>query len=243
MEKTLLVDLKKKMFIRSALLALDSLDELLNINDYLSPDEILLEIIKKALREYENTLPLVLDMNLNRNQMESCSGKAGYGEFKSNFTLYLNCAIDESQIVLVPRSCPLWRCAGSYPLAGSFTYFSDYQEPYVFLGDLPTQDQFSVRALCARPIIPDFLPDKSFNPVSEKAAVYWMNVEEGAKGSYFLDLCMVHLLDYLRQLKSSIMLHSMPVDVMSNLDPAYQELRARCDHFALQSGWDGQLLI
>lgn len=62
MDKTLLIDLKKKLFIRAALVNLTSLDEILDLNDYLSADEILLEIIKESLREFENTLPLVLEM-------------------------------------------------------------------------------------------------------------------------------------------------------------------------------------
>ena len=67
----------------------------------------------------------------------------------------------------------------------------------MFVDNLPTNDIFYIKGLCARPIIPDFLPDKTFNPDSQKAAIYWMNVEDGgAKGGYFLDLCMVHLLDF-----------------------------------------------
>ena len=58
MDKVLLTDLKKKIFIRSSLIALNSLDELLGLNDYLSADEVLLEIIKRALlREHLKKLP------------------------------------------------------------------------------------------------------------------------------------------------------------------------------------------
>lgn len=130
MDVALLKDIKKKMFIRSALLSLNSLDELLGLNDYLSADEILLEIIKKALREFEMNLPLVLDMKVNRNQMCTCAGLDGYCEIKSNFLLYLECIIDEGQIILVPNSIPKYRIGSiSYPTAGNYTYFSDYRRP------------------------------------------------------------------------------------------------------------------
>ena len=248
MDKALLTDIKKKIFIRSSLIALNSLDEILGLNDYLSSDEILLEIIKKSLREFELTLPLVYEMKLNREQMGTCYGMDGFAEIKSNFTLYLDCIISEDQIVLVPNAIPQWRIAGnsgtsSYPTPGAYTYFSEYRRPYVFVGDMPSNQQFYVRGLCSRPVIPDFLPDKSFNPASEKAAVYWMNIEEGARGVYFMDLCMCNLLDYIRQLKASITLPAMSVDVLGNVDSAYQELRARCDQYALQSGWYGSLLM
>lgn len=252
MDKTLLTDLKKKLFIRSSLLAMDSLDELLGLNSYLSADEVLLEIIKKALREFENTLPLILEMKLNTEQMGTCYGMEGYAEIKSNFTLYLDCIISEDQIVLVPNAIPMWRAgsaattattSSSYPTPGAYTYFSDYRRPYVFIGDMPSNQQFYVRGICSRPVIPDFLPDKSFNPDSNKAAIYWMNVEEGAQGNFFMDLCMAHVLDYIRQLKASIQLPSMPIDVLGNIDSAYQELRQKCDSYILQSGWYGQLLM
>lgn len=248
MDKVLLTDLKKKLFIRSSLIALNSLDELLGLNEYLSPDEVLLEIIKEALREFENTCPLILEMKMNKEQMGTCYGMPGFYEVKSNFTLYLDCIISEDQIVLVPNSIPKWRIASggvgtsSYPTPGAYEYFSEYRRPFLFLDDMPSMSQFYMKGICSRPIIPDFKKDKSFNTRSKKSAIYWMNVEEGARGTFFLDLCMCHLLDYIRQQKASIVIPSMSVDVLANVDSSYQELRARCDNFALQSGWYGELL-
>lgn len=131
MDKTLLIDLKKKMFIRSAMLSIPSLNEILSLNDYLSADEILLEIIKEALREFEHSNPLILEMRVNRNQMCSCEnmGLSGYCEIKSNFTLFLDCKLAEDQIILVPNSLPQWRISTlNYPGAGSYTYFTDYRK-------------------------------------------------------------------------------------------------------------------
>lgn len=263
MDKTLLSDLKRKIFIRSALISLDSLDEILGLNSYLSGDEILLEIIKKALTEFELTNPLILEMPIAREQMLSCTAPDGFMEIKSNFTLYLKCMIHESRIILVPNSIPQWRIGNdslttninsyyggsSIPQPGVYTYFTEYRAPYVFVGDLGTLHGFGgqgliIRGICSRPIVPDFLPDRTFNPKSETSAVYWMNVEYGgARANYFIDLCMVHLLDYIRQLKASISLPNISVDVLSNVDASYQELRSRCDQYALQSGWYGELLM
>lgn len=251
MDKALLTDIKKKLFIRSAMIALDSLDEILGMNNYLSADEILLEIIKKSLREFEKTDPLVLEMKMNTGQMDTCYGMSGFKEVKSNFTLYLDCMISEDQIILVPNAIPMWRAGSnvslagtsSYPTPGAYTYFSEYKRPYLFIGDMPHDSVFIMRGLCSRPIIPDFLPDKSFNPNSNKAAVYWMNIEEGNQGQYFVDLCMANLLDYIRQLKASAQLPGISLDVFGNVDSAYQELRQKCDMYALQSGWRGELLM
>lgn len=131
MDVALLRDIKKKMFIRSALISLNSLDELLGMNDYLSADEILLEIIKQALRDFELTIPLILEMRINdRSQMCTCYNREGYCEIKSNFLQYLNCIIGEEDIILVPNSIPMWRLGSiSYPSASNYTFFTDYQKP------------------------------------------------------------------------------------------------------------------
>lgn len=263
MYKALLSDIKKKLFIRSALIALDSLEEILGLNNSLSCDEILLEIFKKTLREFELYEPLVLDMPVNFGQlMCSCGAPPGYGEIKSNFTLYLECALPESRIILVPNSLPSWRvgdlpygggcCLNGYystasiPQPGAYQDFTDYRKPYVYVGDIGIwwgTGEIIIRGICSRPIIPDFLPDKSFNSDSGKAAIYFLDIESGAQGNYFMDLCLAYTLDYIRQLKASVTLPNMPIDVFGNVDSAYQELRQRCDQYALQSGWRGELLM
>lgn len=245
MDITKLDTLKKRLLIRSSLLALDSIEELLSLSDNLSSDEVFLEIIKKALREFELSCPLILEMPMCLEQMGTCFGRNGWYEVKSNFTLWLDCLIDEAQIILVPNSIPQIRYSiggVSFPTAGSYDYVTEYNRPYVFLGDQMYYNQFFMKGICSRPIIPDFLPDKTFNTKSQKAAIYWLNIEEGARGNYFMDLCMCHLLDYIRQLKASIQLPSMNVDVLANVDPAYQELRSKCDNYNLQSSWYGELL-
>ena len=263
MIKTLLCDLKKKMFIRSTLLGMSGLGEILGLNDEISEDEVLLEIIKMALREFELYEPLVLEMPVNSGQLGTCYGKPGWSEIKPNFTLYLKCLIDESQIILLPTSLPYWRIGdgyGSYsggyygsigitPTFGNYQPFSDYQAPYIYTGDLGIYDSAGnqrsiyIKATVARPIVPSFTPDKKFNTADQASAIYWIDVETGgARGNFFMDLCMVHLLDYIRQLKASLQLPSVPVSILDNVDSAYQELRSRCDQYALQSGWYGELL-
>ena len=245
MEKARLVDLKKKILIRSSMLAINSLEEIFGLNDTLSADEVFLEIMKKALREFEITLPLMYEMRLNKGQMGTCYNLGpGWYEIKSNFTLYLDCKIAEDQIILVPVSTPKVRYPGSWPTAGTWDWITEYRKPYCFLGSWDTfsYDYFYMKGICARPIIPDFTEDKTFNTESGKSAIYWLNVEEGAKANYFMDLCMVHVLDYIRQLKASVQLPGLSVDVLSNVDIAYQELRARCDNYALQSSWYGDLV-
>lgn len=248
MDKVSLIDLKKKTYIRSALIALPSLDDLLGMNDNFSADEIFLEIVKRALREFELYHPLVLDMRLTKNQLCYNGGIPGYAEIISNFDLYLDCKIAEGDIILVPNSTPKWSTfyAGwGWPSAyGGFDYVTDYKRPHIFIQNLPFSFEYLLlRGICSRPIVPDFRSDRSFNPDSTKSAVYWMNAEEGPLATYFIDLCLCHLLDYIRQLKSSIMLPSAGIDVMANVDNAYMELRSRCDQTLIQSGWDGQTLI
>lgn len=256
-DKTLLSDLKKKVFIRSTLLGIHGLDELLGINEVVSADEVLLEIFKKALREFENTTPLIWESTVDRTQLLPCDAIGdGYYELKSNFTLWLKCLLPLNRVILVFNSIPLWRVSGqgtnnsyagfggssSYPIPGAYQYVTDYRKPYIFLDDVPNTT-ICLKGLTSYPIIPDFLPDRSFNSASESSAIYFLDVESGARGNFFMDLCMTHLLDYIRQLKASLQLPNMAIDVLSNVDAAYQELRSRCDNYAIQSGWYGELLL
>lgn len=245
MDIALLSDIKKKLQIRSALLSVP-FNDLLGIADGLSPDEILLEIIKKSLREFEHSYPLILEMPITKGQLNCCGNFREWAEIKSNFLLWLNCQIDESRIILVPNSTPYWRIDNgiNYGGAGSWTPCSNYIRPRIYLADIPMyNDQVILKGICSRPIIPDFTPDKCFNPDSNKAAVYWMNIEEGERGVFFLDICMMNLLDFIRQLKASISLPNMSIDILGNVDSAYQELRARVEQNHLQSGWYGDLLF
>lgn len=248
MDVTKLTDLKEMVFINSALIALPSLEDILGINEKYTADKIFLEMVKNALKEFEQDCPLILEMKVTRDQLRSERAMPGFGEFRSNFTMYLDGKISEDQIILVPNAIPQWRTgsyssyASSYPGPGAYNFFTEYRRPYVFIDDLPCQDMFIVKALCNRPIIPDFLPDGSFNPESEKAGVYWMHPDEGIDTDYFQDILLSNVLDYIRNLKSSVMLPNLGVDIFSNVDSAYQELRGRIDQYQAQSGWRGQLL-
>ena len=54
MDKTKIQDLKKKLFLRSALISIDpsGLSELLSLSDYFSGDEVLFELLKRSLRNF-----------------------------------------------------------------------------------------------------------------------------------------------------------------------------------------------
>ena len=166
-----LTDLKEAVFIASALIAIPSLEEILGINPRFSPDIVFFELVKKSLKEFEQTCPLILEMKVNREQLRSDTAMPGFGEFKSNFTLYLDCLIAEDQIVLAPMSTPKWKFAGlSYIGDGSqgWQWVTEYNKPYIYLGDILNTDQFWLRGICARPIIPDWTSDKMFNEMSTR---------------------------------------------------------------------------
>lgn len=111
------------------------------------------------------------------------------------------------------------------------------------MDDVPYASVLYIRGICSRPIIPDFLPDKSFNTDSKKAAIYWLDIENGADGNYFLNLCMLHLLDYIRQMKASLQLPNVSIDILNNVDAKYLQLSEETQSYALQCSWKGKLLV
>lgn len=250
MDKTNIVDLKKKLFLRSALIPIDGLSDLLDLNDTFSADEILEELFKKSLRAFEYHYPLVTEFRVSKEQLCGCKRGDGWCEIKSNFeSLYLKCAISEDQIILVPNATPKIRLAmsgnnyyGSYPYPGSYSTSAPiaYERPFIYMGDMATYNQFYMHGIYSRPAIFTYNPDKTF---SSEGAIYWMNIEEGVLGQKFVDQCMVDLLDYIRGLKSNLQLPSLPVQMFEACDTYYQTLKSELDNFYLQSAWRGDLLV
>lgn len=250
MDKTLIKDLKRRIFIRSALIPVDGLDEILDLNDNFSADELLEEIIKKSLRTFEYYYPLITEFRVSKDQLCGCKRTDGWCEIKSNFKAYLDCKLSEDQIILVPNATPKIRLAissgssyyGSYPYPGSYSTSApiNYKRPFIFMGDMAIYNQFYMHGIYSRPAIFNYNPDKTF---TDDSAIYWMNIDEGVLGQKFVDQCLVDVLDYIRGLNSNLSLPSLPVQMFQACDVYYQTLKSEVDNFYLQSSWKGELLV
>ena len=245
MDITKITALKKKMFLRSALIPIDGLSEILDLNDTFSGDEILEELIKKSLRAFEFHHPLITEFRVSRNQLCGCKRGDGWCEIKDNFKLYRDCLLGEDQIILVPNSTPKLRIASggisssSYPYPGAYYIPIAYERPFIFLGDIVRTD-FYMHGIYSRPIYVNYNKDKTF---SDDSAIYWMNIEEGVLGQKFIDQCMVDLLDYIRGLKSNLQLPNLPISMFDACDNYYMNLKQELDQYYLQSNWRGELLV
>lgn len=246
MDKARIVDIKKKLFLRSMLIPIDGLDEILNLNDNFSADELLEELIKKSLRAFEYHYPLITEFKFYKNDMCTCKRGDGWCELKNNFKLYLKCMISEDQITLIPNATPKIRVGtnvsgsmGTYPYPGAYSLPIAYERPYIFLGNYVNQVLY-MHGVYSRPAIFTYHKDKTF---SDDGAIYWMNIEEGVLGQKFLDQCMVDLLDMIRGLNSNLQLPSVPVQMFQAVDIYYQNLKQELDQFYLQSSWRGDLLV
>lgn len=245
MDTTKITALKKKMFLRSALIPIDGLSEILDLNDTFSGDEILEELIKKSLRAFEFHHPLITEFRITKDQLCGCKRSDGWCEIKDNFKLYRNCLIAEDQITLIPNATPKIRVASSgiysssYPYPGSYYIPIAYERPFIFLGNT-YQTDFYMHGIYSRPIYFDYNEDRSF---ADSSTIYWMNIEEGVLGQKFIDQCMVDLLDYIRGLKSNLQLPNMPISMFDACDNYYMNLKQELDQYYLQSNWRGELLV
>lgn len=254
MEKTSLLDLKKKLFLRSALIPIDNLEEILSLNDTFTCDEILYELFTKAKQEFEYYEPLITEFQINPNLMISCNCPPGAIELTDNFDLYLKCMLPENQIHLIPNAAPMLRVGmestgynslmsyyGTYSgVAGNYTYPNDYQRPYLFIGNLLPSTTLWMRGIYNRPMDPAWKKDKTFG---KKAALYYLDINQGVRGQMFIDQCMIELLNYIRSLKANFSLPNFPIDIFGSVDTLYQELKGSLDNRYLQSGTRGELLV
>lgn len=244
MDKTKLSRLKEVVFLRSALIPLDGLGEIFELNENFSADQILGEIFRKSIRQWEYHFPLIWEDKIaDISQLQCCCGNEGlpgYYKICSNFDLFLNCLICEDQIILVPNTTPKIRVAGSFPYPGAYSNaVIDYQKPYIHLGNF-TGTSFYLRSLCSRPLIMKFDESKNF---TDDSILYWMDIENGVQGEEFVTQCMVNVLEYVRNLKGNLTLPNFSVDILGSTDVAYQTLKQELDQFYLQSSWRGDLLI
>ncbi len=241
MDKTKIKDLKEKIFLRSALIAVDSLEDIFALNEKYSGDKLLGAMFEKALRKFEFYYPLVYESRVNLSQLPQ-NPKNGYREIVGNFKLYHQDppAIAEDQIILVPNAIPKIRLSSSMPYPGTYMLPVDYQRPYIHLGNIVDTGEFWIRGICSRPIFLEYLPDGEFK---DSSAVYFMNIDEGVLGQAYLDQCIVEIFDYVRSLKANLMLPNFSVDIFGAVDNAYQQIKSELDNFYLQSSWRGELLV
>lgn len=81
MDKTKIKDLKEKIFLRSALIAVDNLEDIFDLNERFSGDKLLGAMFEKALKKFEQYYPLVYEFRINLNQLKpALSGSYGYYE-------------------------------------------------------------------------------------------------------------------------------------------------------------------
>lgn len=235
MNRILLKDLRDKIFKRSALVQVNKLSELMNLNDSFSGDELLAEIFRLSLSKFEYYHPLILDINIY--YMEDSAVRKGYHEMVDNFKLYLENRICEDQIMLVPNSVNGIKVRGGYTTPGSYYRATDYDKPYIQVAW--STGEYVVRGLCNRPMIESYTKDKHFD---DNAAIYWMDFN-GVLGKVFLDQTLCDVLDYVRNLKGNFILPNYPAEIFGAVDVAYQQLKMELDQYYLQSNWRGELLL
>ncbi len=243
MDRTKLSRLKEVVFLRSALIPLDGLEEIFELNDRYSSDQILGELFRKSLKQWEYHFPLIWESKISDiGQLQCCcngEGLDGYHKICSNFDLYLKCMISEDQIILVPNTPPQIRYIGSYPYPGAYSLVYDYRKPYVYLGNY-TGTGFYLRGLHNRPYLMEYTKDKKF---TSKSCIFWMDIENGVEGEQFVNQVLVNILEFVRNLKGNLTLPNFSVDIFGAVDIAYQSLKQELDQFYLQSGWKGDLLV
>ena len=238
MEKILLSNLRDKIFKRSALIQVNGLRDILELNDEFSGDELFTEIVRRSLANFEYYHPLILEMKIYYDeQSENSSERPMYFKMVDNFNCYLDGRLSEDQITLIPNSVNGIRTQGSYTTVGSYFRQTDYDRPYLQIAW--GVGRYVVRGICNRPLIESYNPDKTYN---DKASIYWMTFD-GVRGKVFLDQVLCDTLDYVRSLKSNIVLPNFPAEIFGAADIAYQQIKMELDQYYLQSNWRGDLLV
>lgn len=219
MTKIDLNDLKKYLLLESADIFLIDLSELFSFNPYIRSEEVVTNIIRRGLREWEFYLPLFIDIPMYQSQMQN-----NQYTFVDNFHDWMDGIIDESQIVLVPNSINKINIGGyNYAMSGSRVF--TYKAPTMKFIGVPVvvgwNTYTSVYGICNRPLVAKYNEDGSYTGDS---GIYFFP-PQGVDFLKFRDCCMMKLMQYVVDLKGNLQLPNLPIELFQNAENRFSILK------------------
>lgn len=234
MNSVKLSDLKRMIFRRAAILPIPGLGELLSLNDDISADEILYELIRVGLRRFEFCNPLVTTSKVYIDKT-----KENRFEFINNFDAYLEGRVPEDLIEMIPQSIigiGLTPNMISQELHRRIVYDRPVLSNFLF-----STGVYYVRAIYDRPIIEDY--DEETKKFSDKARIYYIIPNVGSDYMKFEDFIYVEVLRYIHNLKTNMEVPGLPIQIFNAVDSTFNKLESELEQYSTSSLNNGSLII
>lgn len=211
MNKLLLSELKRKIDIRTSLLALPSVDDLLGLLGKTSPDEIRLEMYEIALEKWHYQVPLIRLMDVYL--------PGGPYRFTSNWKDVVENTDPTVDIPLRLIPTRVWSVGNLMTVPRNWVYQDDILYSYI-------NGDYTINATFRRPLYYEF--EGAENKLSSKSCIGGI---EDRHISKFVDACLLETLNFISQLKKNFEYPDMPVQMFNGLDEAIQDLRSTLEIF------------
>lgn len=207
-------------FRRSTLIAIPGIEDLLVVEGSKFTEwEIFYSIVRDALKTYEYYYPLTLNQKIYL-EIDAYSRSS---TITGNFTGYLNGAVEESQIVIVPAAivgmCTSFYTASTYPLR-NFRY-----NPPVITDCWYSTGIYYCNSICKRPFFEEY--NEVTKEPTDKCAVYYMNRDTESAYSIFYDEVYLSLCRYLMNIKKNMTLQNMPIELFQGLEEDYNNINTQ----------------
>lgn len=220
--KVTLMELYRDVFRRSTLISIPDLSELLVVpGGEFTKWEAFASIVRDALKKWEYYYPLCLVQKIYLNVDRT----TGLCQIAGNFEGYLNGAVDEDQVVIIPAAIvglsKTMYVSSIYPLR-AFKYNPPYLSEF-FYGE----GIYYANTVCKRPFVEEY--NEVTKEPTDKSGVYFLNRDVDSTFSIFRDELYRQTCRYFLNLRKNLMLQNMPVELFQGLEEDYQRLEGYLD--------------
>lgn len=218
MNKLLLSTLKTKIDMRSSLLVLPSIDELLSIVSTVNPDMQRVELYSMALDKWHQQVPLIRmqHVDFGRRGMGNGFEDEGY-KFESNWECIAKSECD-AEVKLIPTR--VISLGGMMNNRRSWILQDDIL--YGYHGN----SSIVMNGVFRRPMFVEYVgPEQKLNPLSCIGGI------EDRHISKFVDACLLETLFYVSQLKKNFDYPELPIQLFNGIDEAIGNLQQQLEIF------------
>nr|DAD63981.1 MAG TPA: hypothetical protein [Bacteriophage sp.]DAP35804.1 MAG TPA: hypothetical protein [Bacteriophage sp.] len=210
-EVLLLSELKRKIDLRSSLLMLPSVDELLSIVGTQNPDEQRVELYSVALEKWHYQVPLI---RINKVKINNDPHK-----FINTFNTYARNpnTMCISEVELIPTR--VWSLNGILGSSRNWIYQDG------FLSGV-SEGEYLMNATYMRPMYVNYL-----QPTGELDPKSCIGFIEERHVSKFVDACLMETLQFISQLRKNFEYPDVPVQMFNGIDEASSMIQTSLDQF------------
>lgn len=228
--------LKREIFKRSTLIAIPNLNQLLELNEEFSADEVFFSIVKLAVQEFEKYFPLALQQ-----RVYITPDAHGEFEFEDTFKAYMDGKITEYDIELIPNSI-LGFTTNYYTNFTTMIKLYRYINPPKLTDFCYAPGAYFVRGLYSYPLWEEYTEESNCREFSKRAGIYYM-LSQGPQWKIFYDEVYRQFCRYIINLKKNNSMPNMPIELFQGIEEDLGKLESSIEQIYQQNLGNGNWYV